>query len=386
MMKWRLLLSVMALAVVLAGCTQPVATSTPTSESELPFAQELQDALESGLEKYGGKGISAAVIVPGYRIWVGVSGVSHGTTPISPDTLFSAGSITKNFTAATIHQLAEEGVLTLDDPLHKWLPDYPNIDNTITIRQLLNHTSGIYNMTENSEYWNAVLASTARFWSPEDILTTFVLEPYFAKGTDWHYSNPSYILLRMIIVEATGSEISTEFRNRFWKPLGLTGTFLVLEETLPDNTAHGWWDVDGDGVYDEHSVLPITSFYSGLGGGVFSTAEDLAKWSQALYHEGRVLRPQSLDAMLAFHSPTPGEPLVDGYGLGVVRFSPELFNDMEVWGHGGNAPGYAAASLYLPDYGVSIGLATNTEGGEAMRTLNDLLSILTSHLEAAPWL
>jgi CubicO group peptidase (beta-lactamase class C family) len=118
-----------------------------------------------------------------------------------------------------------------------------------------------------------------------------------------------------------------------------------------------------------------------VGGGVFSTAEDLAKWSQALFREGRVLSEQSLDQMLAFHSPTPGEPLVAGYGLGVVRFSPELFNGLEVWGHSGNAPGYAAGCLFLPDYGVSIGIMVNTEAGEAMPTLFDLLNVITSHLD-----
>ncbi len=97
-----------------------------------------------------------------------------------------------------------------------------------------------------------------------------------------------------------------------------------------------------------------------------------------------MLSEQSLDQMLAFHSPTPGEPLAAGYGLGVARFSPELFNGLEVWGHSGNAPGYAAGSLYLPDYRVSIGIATNTEEGEAMHTINDLLRVITSHLEEMP--
>ena len=138
-MKKKLVLAVMVLALLLTACGMPEAkpTSTaapPTPEPELPFARELQDALDSGLEEYGGMGISVAIIVPGYKTWTGVSGVSHGTTPVTTDMPFATGSITKNFTAAIILQLAEEGVLTLDDPLHKWLADYANIDNTITIR------------------------------------------------------------------------------------------------------------------------------------------------------------------------------------------------------------------------------------------------------------
>jgi CubicO group peptidase (beta-lactamase class C family) len=152
--------------------------------------------------------------------------------------------------------------------------------------------------------------------------------------------------------------------------------FLAGEEVLPENTAHGWFDVDGDGADDE--LTSFTSFYSGIGGGVFSTAGDLARWSQALFHEGRVLGERPLDQMLTFHSPTPGEPLIAGYGLGVTRFSPELVNGLEIWGHGGNAPGYLAACGFLPDYGVSIGIMVNTEKGEAIWTINDLLNIITS--------
>jgi D-alanyl-D-alanine carboxypeptidase len=368
---------VIGLVVTLAG-----GCGGDQAERELPFAQELQDALDAGLEEHGGKGLSFAVIMPDGAKWVGVSGVSHGTTPITPDMPFAAGSITKTWTAATILELAEEGVLTLEDPLHKWLPDYPNIDNTITIRQLLNHTTGIYNMTDNPEFWAAVFEDPARSWTPEEVLTTFVLEPYFPKGTDWHYSNPGYLLLRMIIREATDSEVSTEYRNRFWRPLGLDRTFLAVEEELPENTAHGWFDLDGDGAYDDFSSIPRTAWASGIAGEVFSTAEDLAEWSHALYHERTVLDQQSLDEMLTFYPvATPEEPLAAGYGLGAVRFTPELFNGLEVWGHSGNAPGYAAGSFYLPDYGVSIGIATNTEEGEAMHTINDLLSIITSNVE-----
>ena len=104
-----------------------------------------------------------------------------------------------------------------------------------------------------------------------------------------------------------------------------------------------------------------------------------------MYHEREVLSQQSLDQMLDFLLvQDPAEPLVTGYGLGVVEFSPELLNGLEVWGHAGNAPGYAAGTLYLPDYGVSIALATNTQEGEAMQTVNDLLSIVTSRLQPAP--
>ena len=386
---WLFLSCLMALTLAAwsCGCT--------TSEPELPFAQKLQDAVDAGLEKYDGgmggtPGITVAVIVPGYRTWLGVTGISYGVSPVTPDTLFAAGSIGKSFTAAVILQLEEEGVLSLDDQLHKWLPDYANIDNTITIRQLLAHTSGIYNFTDNYAVLAAFELEPERLWNPEEVVVEFVREPYFPKGTDWRYSNSGYLLLGMIIKEATGSEPFNEYRNRLWTPLGLDNTFLAIDEELPENTAHGWYDLDWDFAYDEVSVSsgPALCTMIGVAGGWFSTAEDLAKWARALFCEGRVLSEQSLNQMLAFppiarlYGVTPF--IIAEFGLGVMRLPPECFNGVEIWGHAGGVPGYRARSLYLPDYGVSIGIATNTDGGEAMGIINDLLSIITSHIEPTP--
>ena len=383
MKKKRLIFVILAAFLLLTACNTPATKPTPAPNSppnqpELPFAQEFQDALEIGLKQYGGMGISAAVIVPGYETWVGVSGVSHGTTTITPDTLFSAGSINKMYTAVTIIQLAEEGVLSLDDPISKWLPEYPQVDSNITIRQLLNHTSGIFDMVRHPDYWEAMKMDPDKVWRPEDIIKNFLLDPYFPGGTDWHYSTPGYILLRMIIKDVTGSEVSAVYRDHLLTPLGLEHTYVAGLEELPENTAHGWFDLDEDGAYDD---LPsFTAFDSGIGGAVYASAEDLALWSHALFSERRLLSEQSFVQMLTFHSPTPGEPLVAGYGLGVVQFSPELFNGLEILGHSGNAPGYAAGCLYLPEYDVSIAIMVNTHGREAMFTINELLSILSEEI------
>jgi len=174
------------------------------------------------------------------------------------------------------------------------------------------------------------------------ILENFVLEPYFAPGTGWHYSNSGYVLLRLIIQQVSGTEISTAYRERLWTPLALEHMFLAGEEALPEPVAHGWLDLDSDGDYDDLTARGLDAFYTGLGGGVYSNARDLAEWSQALFVEGRVVSQDTLDLMLAFHTPTPGEPLVEGHGLGVVRFlerkgwnavliTPELPRNEERW-------------------------------------------------------
>jgi D-alanyl-D-alanine carboxypeptidase len=365
----------------------PAISAKPVSQPELPFARELQNVLDNGIKKINGKGISITLIVPGYKTWVGVSGVSHGTTPIKPDTLFDIGSITKNLVAALTLKLAEEGRLTLDDPLHKWLPDYPNIDNTITIRQLLNHTSGIYNI-KGPSFIRPILKNPKKSWTPKEVITTFVDKPYFPKGTGWHYSNTGYILLGMIIEKATGSKIATELRNRFWKPLGLDSMFFAIQEALPVNIAHGWIDLNGDKVLDDFSVYPKTALNSALKGadGVFSTSKDLAKWTHALFNEGRIVSNGSLDQMLTFYSPIPGRPITAGCGLGVERYTPHFFYDLELWGHGGTAIGYSCFIWYLPEYGVSIGLLSNREQNDEfyLWLIKDFWSVIKNNLEKVP--
>ena len=227
--------AVFALTAFLIGSA---ASAKPTSKPELPFAKQIQDELNNGIKKIQGKGISVTIIAPGYNTWVGVSGVSHGNIPIKPETVFNAGSITKNFVAALILKLAEEGMLSLDDPLHKWLPDSQNIDNTITIRQLLNHTSGIPAIKGRS-FVRPILKNPKKYWTPKEVIITFVHKSQFPKGTGWHYSNAGYILLGMIIEKATGSKVSTELRKRFWNPLGLDSTFFAVEEVLPGNMGRG---------------------------------------------------------------------------------------------------------------------------------------------------
>ncbi len=163
----------------------------------------------------------------------------------------------------------------------------------------------------------------------------------------------------MIIKEATGSEVSTELRNRFLNPLGLNRSFLDVEESIPGVIAHGWFDINGDGPLDDLSLFSRTSIYSGAwtAGAMVSTAEDLVKWAQALF-QGGVLSQTTLDQMLAFHSPCPGEPLLSGYGLGVCQF---FIEGTEMWGHAGNIPGYLAIVVYSPDCGAIISVLINSQ-------------------------
>jgi len=195
--------NLLIIILIITSCSgnQP-GSKMSSEESEFSLAMKLQNALDKALE-IGSEGhqlgISAAIIIPDEEIWIGVAGVSHPGTPIAPEMLFDIGSSEKNFQAALVLKLKEEGLLSLDDPISKWLPDYPNINHTVTIRQLLNHTSGIYDFIEHPDStWRRGFSNIdpIKIWTPEEVITTFMSEPYFSPGEGWHYSTTNYLLLK----------------------------------------------------------------------------------------------------------------------------------------------------------------------------------------------
>jgi D-alanyl-D-alanine carboxypeptidase len=344
------------------------------------FEDSLAAALDSGFAQTSGKGFSVAVLVPGRQLWTGVQGVSHGTVPITPASVFAAGSITKTFTAVTILRLAEESVLGLDDSLFRWLPTYPYVDSTITIRQLLNHTSGLSDFTDVPGWIIPLLNDPNRVWSMEEWFLATIRPPYFPKGTSWWYSTSGYLLLRMIIEQATGSTVAEQYHKYVIDPLQLDDTYVCPDDPLPGTVAHGWLDITGDGVYDDFATVPRTSFCSAAGGQIFTTAPDLVTLGNALMRERTLLSDASYAQMTDFVFPTGSdEPLVYGYGLGFVWFNPDFFLGQKVWGHSGNAPGYAAGMLYLVDHDAIVAVMDNTEEGDGMATLNAIIPVVVAH-------
>jgi len=326
---------------------------------ERSLEERMQEVLDKGISKYNVHGVSAAAIFPDETIWTGVSGISHDTVAMKPDMVFAIGSITKNVVAALTLKLVEENLLSLNEPLSKWLPRYPHIDSTITIRQLLNHTSGLYMFWDNQQIWDDLKRDRTKVWSPEEVLT-YIKEPYFAAGAGWRYSNTNYLLLAMIIEKATGSILSTEFKKRFWQPLGIDHAYLSLEENIPDNQAHVYGDnFNSDGSNIDLTFLPRASHESIAYGssGLFMTAKDLARWCQALF-EGKVIQPQSMKEMLQF---VKFRPIANmrAYGLGVQLYTRNFSSGKAAIGHGGGNIGTTTYMVYLPEFHVSIVVMIN---------------------------
>jgi D-alanyl-D-alanine carboxypeptidase len=358
-------------------------TPTPVSPTpapsitvdDLPFAQELQIALDQALLDGQGEydvGISAVVIVPGYKPWVGVAGNSHPGVAVTNDMLFNMGSIAKSFEAALVLKLAEEGVLDLDQPISTWLPEHGNVDSRTTVRQLMNHSSGVFNVFEHPDFpWVGPNVDYGRQWQLEEVLELFVLEPYGPPGYAQHYSSTNYLLLTAILEQTVGASVPDEVARLFLEPLELDNTFMSMGELPPSyfTVVHPWVDVDLDGGLEDFSGKPQTWIATMTHPVLYATPEDMAKWMQALYHEQRVLSGQSLREMLTIPETTLPDPEGGRYGLGVVDFSEIL--GTRVIGHGGSSLGYSAGALYLPEYGLSVAWSINT--GESPRGLADNL-------------
>ncbi len=375
----RMLAASILLSAVTLSCGGSGDGIGPTT---LTLGQQLQEALDEGFAQVSdGKGFSVAVWTPAQPMWTGVAGVSHAAVPITRRTVFAAGSITKTFTALTILRLAEAGILDLDDSLHSWLPDYAHVDRDINLRQLLNHTSGLSDFVDTPGWFIPLLNEPNRIWGMEEYLVNSITAPYFAKGTAWSYSSTGYVLLRMIIEQATGGTIAEAYRYYVIEPLDLLDTYTCHEESLPGETAHGWLDITGDGVYDDFSTIPNTSFCSAAGGQIFTTASDLAMLARAFMHRRTFLRASTYNEMTDFYLPSGhDEPMVQGYGLGLMWFNNAWTSGQTIWGHGGNAPGYAAGMLYMVDYGTVVTLMDNTEEGEAMVVLDRILDVITQNV------
>ncbi|OLZ46982.1 serine hydrolase domain-containing protein [Amycolatopsis keratiniphila] len=325
-------------------------TATPALAVTHP-RDEVDKALKT-LVQDGVPGAQATVSGPSGRTWSereGVGNVETGT-PFPHGSKFRAASITKTFVAVVVLQLVAEGKVRLDAPIDRYLPGLVhgngNDGTKITVRQLLQHTSGIYNYLRDLdlEEWRH------RGAEPEELVAIGLAHPpLFAPGTDWSYSNTNYIIAGMLIEKLTGRSVAGEIRSRITGPLGLRDTSLPSrgDENLPYPHARGY----GPGPTDYTEFDPSAA---GASGGLISTGADLNRFYGALV-DGRLL-PRAQLAEMQRTVPAPvGLPGAE-YGLGIA--SVPLSCGGRFWGHGGNIVGYANLSGAVP-HGRRVNVVVN---------------------------
>jgi D-alanyl-D-alanine carboxypeptidase len=268
------------------------------------------------------------------RIGVGVARLDP-RRPIRTSDQVRVGSITKSMVATVTLQMVGEGKLHLGDTVEHWLPGLVPGGDQITLRMLLNHTSGIYNYTNDPDYLPTLVADPYRYWSPRELIAIATAhKPVFAPGTGWSYSNTDYILIGLILQKVTGSPIQTLLDRRVFKPLHLKNTFFATSGRFRGSYAHGYLppSLSGDGYLDVSNWSPSSGWAAGA---VVSNAPDLARFYTALM-SGRLLKPWLLRQMT-----TTVETGVEGfrYGLGIYTMDTPCG---AVWGHDGGIVGYVS--------------------------------------------
>lgn len=305
------------------------------------IASELQAVLNGTVEA-GTPGVVMLIDSPNgtFRGAAGYADVGAEIV-MQPDDAFRIGSITKTFTSVVILQLMEEGVLTLDDTITDWMPDspLPNADD-ITIRQLLNHTAGTFNYTDDEALMVDVLLGDGE---PDfDALIEVISEEdaNFAPDEDWGYSNTNYIMLGMIIEAATDILVHEHYRTRIYEPLGMEHTYLSDFEEPAAELVHGYSEDfnTGDGFVKYSAAGAWTA------GGIVSTVDDLLLFSDALLAGDLFENEETLELMKTVD-------VRGNYGLGLLQMGRI---SAPVWGHTGGIPGYASLWQYLEDVDITV--------------------------------
>ncbi|AKR12647.1 D-alanyl-D-alanine carboxypeptidase (plasmid) [Bacillus thuringiensis] len=321
---------------VKAEPTQNVSSSlqTSTQRDRNPVKQAMRDIL-----KFGIPGILAKTSEDG-KTWSYAAGVADLRTkkPMETDFRFRIGSVTKTFTATVVFQLAEENRLNLDDSIEKCLPGFIQgngyDDKQITIRQLLNHTSGIANYTMSKDF---NIMDTKKSYTTEELVKMGIsMPPDFAPGKSWSYSNTGYVLLGILIEKVTGNNYAEEIENRIIEPLELANTFLPGNSSVIPGTKHARGYIQLDGASEPKDVTYYNPSMGSSAGDMISTADDLNKFFSYLLG-GKLLKEQQLKQMLTT-VPTGIDELGDS-GLGIFKII--LPNGVSIWGHSGGIPGFS---------------------------------------------
>jgi len=352
------------------------------------LANKLQTNLEQSLRTSEAPGITQAIVTPDGFTWKDAAGLSNvkAQKKMQSDDIFSVASVTKAFTGATVLKVVESGKISLDDTLGQRLPEIAkNISGgeDITLRQLLNGSSGIPSFNSTKKFRDDLEVDTFADKTPEEIVAYIYDEPLFSgfqSSPIWAYTNTSDIIAALMVEQATEQSFAQLIENNVIEPLGLDNTFYGIPETTPENLASSYLSKIGRPPKDitDFDVKNVSAF--GASAGLFSNAEDVTRFQEALFG-GELLSKDSLNELVNFVD--TGLSSGKRYGLGVVE-EPDIAS--EPWGKSwtlvGNSFGYNSLSYYLPDDSGCINtVLTNGKSAYGSILQNPPAAIIDSSLE-----
>lgn len=376
-----------AAALVLAG---PVASQTPAPTAvrhETPaaifarltgaqIASRVQAVIDQVKTRPEFVGLSVAV-ARGDRVIVdrgyGIADLEWNA-PADASTSFRIGSLTKQFTAAAIMKLVEQGKVGLDDPLSRYVPDFDTGGRVVMIRQLLNHTSGIPEYTMQPGFFAKMAPLNL---SDAELLKGVSGNPFnFEPGKGWRYTNTNYYLLGMIVAEASGRPYAAFMQDEFFTPLGLKQTRYGSETAIIPRRAQGYsFDQDTGSLSNDAA---ISMNVPGGGGALVSSAGDLVRWQIALTN-GRAIRRASFEQMISSPVQTTRGDALYGFGVAIDRR-----DGQRVIGHTGGINGFNSVLSWLPDSGLCVAVISNSEAMPSAIVERRIIAALTSDEPPAP--
>jgi D-alanyl-D-alanine carboxypeptidase len=356
-----------AVLVFASGASAQTASSGSAGDAPSPGQVEAIDTIASTvIDRKATPSVAIGVAKNGRLVFAKAYGYRNleDKVPADADTMYGIGSNTKQFTAAAIMMLRDEGKLDIDAPVGRYLPGIPH-GNEVLIRNLLTHTGGYAEFTETDDFDRL----GARPATNDEILETVVSRPLgFKPGTKWQYSNTAFVMLARIVEKLSGMSYSEFLRARIFDPLGMTRTRYEDQQLVETDRATGYTRFAmGEQEHEQH--LDYT-WFSGAGA-IESTVADLEKWNEAI-DRGTLLTPASREMM---HTPFK---LADGadthYGFGL--FMQTLPSGKHVVLHGGDTTGFGSQDARFVEDGIDIIVLTNQEPAAYNAVMNAVYRVI----------
>lgn len=340
------------LTLVLGACSSDKSSTKQATRTLDPaVVKQLDDAIVNVKTEESVPGVIVGVWSP-QGDYLRAFGVADKKTaaPMKTDFYSRLGSETKTFTVTALLQLVDDGKLSLDDPISKYVDGIVNGD-IVTLRQMARMQSGIPSYTFSTDFQKALFADPKRPFTPQELVNYVAGQPaVFPPGQGWQYSNTNTVLLGMVIEKVGGKPLADFFKERIFTPLKMSHTIFPANQAFPEPHAQGY--TVQDAANTEQAATDWNPSWGWSAGAMISTVDDLRIWAPAMA-TGKLLKPQTQAERLQTVA-IPEHPAQVGYGLG-------LFNIYGWIGHNGSLPGYESVTIYLPEKDTTVVVLLNTD-------------------------